>query len=73
MAKRAKIEIAKDDQLQEIDDELDLAMDHLDGANARVDDILAGNEELALVDGAGDEQAEDGDGAASQKPAASGG
>ena len=45
MAKRQHIEIVRDDTLKLIDDDLDAAMERLDGTNERVDVILSGIED----------------------------
>jgi hypothetical protein len=42
VTKRTKIEISKSDELQEVDLELEQAMNLLENTNQRIDDILSG-------------------------------
>ncbi|MCL4217247.1 MAG: hypothetical protein KJ052_09630 [Candidatus Hydrogenedentes bacterium] len=47
MAKKEKISIRKNEDLKDIDEELDAALDGLDGANQRIVDLLQTFEQVA--------------------------
>jgi hypothetical protein len=64
MDKKKRLQIKRDENLAEIDDELDGALDSLEKANARIGDLLATIEEEGVVTGGPDE--DDTDSAASE-------